>query len=124
MNEKEQLAALVKEVTDTGKLVAATAAHVEDLRTSSESVWKKLDAFDLKLDATAKSWLSKIESSLACARADRKLCDLRFTAIELRQGVTTTRLATVIAGAFFALQLVVWLAQWGFAELAGRGTVP
>jgi len=117
MGSEEVLADLAKEVALTGKVAATTAAHVEYLKQSSDSVWKKLESLDAKFDDFTNRIVAKVDSGIMCAVADRRLCDARFTALEVRQGVTTTRLATVIAGVFFALQLAVWLAQWGFARV-------
>ena len=126
MGSEEVLADLARESRECSKALATTVAHVEHLRETSEAVWKQLGKLETKLDDTAKDIVTKIEDKvdrgIACAVADRRLCDVRFTALEVQQGVTTTRLATVIACSFFALQLIVWLAQWGFTKVMASAT--
>lgn len=112
------LADLAKEVNETGKLVAATAAHVEHLMASSEEAWKKLDALDDKVDSTARDILSQ----LPCAER-KEVSDRRFTKLEIAQGVTTTKVAALIAGVFVALETVMWGVKltWGVVT---KGSAP
>ena len=112
MGNDELLADLAREVAATGKIAAATSAHVDHLRHSTDSAWKKLDSLERKIDDS----LTNLLAGLPC---DERLkeCAARFSAIELSQGIATVRIAGLITAAFVVLQVLVWLGQWGFTKV-------
>lgn len=119
MPTEEAWERLAEKVSNTAESAAMTAAHVEHVRDSTDKAWEKLDRLNDKLEGTKR----EILDSLPCwSRA--KECEDRFDAIEMVQGITTTKLMGIVAFAFIGLEVVIHAMKWLAGKAVGAGATP